>query len=107
MAIICGNDMYIAHVGDSRIAIGRQTKKGIEADVLTRDHKPSLPREMDRIAKAGGKVQKKSGVDRVVWTRTKNDHKGPLRRSTTKYEIPFLAVSRSLGEEISFYILYL
>lgn len=65
---------------------------------LTRDHKPDSPEEKMRIAAAGGEVMNKSGVDRVVWYRPKNGHKGPVRRSTNFDRIPFLAVARSLGD---------
>lgn len=40
----------------------------------------------------------KRGVQRVVWNRPKIEHRGPVRRSTTIDEIPFLAVARSLGD---------
>lgn len=44
----------------------------------------------------------KSGVPRVVWNRPRIGHKGPVRRSTTIDEIPFLAVARALGDFWSF-----
>ncbi|CAG2182395.1 unnamed protein product, partial [Oppiella nova] len=69
---------------------------------LTRDHKPESPREKRRIEAAGGQVMNKSGVDRVVWNRPKLGHKGPIRRSTSFDQIPFLAVARSLGDLWSF-----
>ena len=40
----------------------------------------------------------KSGVNRVVWSRPKLNHSGPIRRSTKLDKIPFLAVARSLGD---------
>ena len=40
----------------------------------------------------------KAGVQRVVWSRPKVNHKGPVRRSTQIDKIPFLAVARSLGQ---------
>lgn len=40
---------------------------------------------------------RKAGVNRVVWNRPKNAHRGPVRRSTPIDQIPFLAVARSLG----------
>lgn len=54
--------------------------------------------EKERIINSGGKVVTKSGVPRVVWTRPRLGHKGPVRRSTPIDEIPFLAVARSLGD---------
>jgi protein phosphatase 1D len=48
--------------------------------------------------RSGGKVIVKSGVHRVVWNRHRIGHRGPVRRSTTIDEIPFLAVGRSFGK---------
>ena len=47
-------------------------------------------------------VMNKSGVNRVVWSRPKITHTGPIRRSTKLDKIPFLAVARSLGDLWSF-----
>ena len=64
---------------------------------MYQDHKPDNPEEKDRIERCGGSVVAKSGVQRVVWSRPKVSHKGPVRRSTQIDRIPFLAVARSLG----------
>lgn len=69
-----------------------------KAKPLTRDHKPESFEEKIRIEECGGKVINKSGVPRVVWNRPRIGHKGPVRRSTTIDEIPFLAVARALGD---------
>ena len=47
-------------------------------------------------------VINKCGVNRVVWSRPQLNHNGPVRRSTKIDKIPFLAVSRSLGDLWSF-----
>jgi len=92
--------VYSGHVGDSRIVLGRKNKEtGMWIPkALTKDHKPDSEEERERISKAGGEVMNKSGVDRVVWFRPKNGHKGPITRSTNIDKIPFLAVARSLGD---------
>jgi serine/threonine protein phosphatase PrpC len=92
--------VYTGHVGDSRIVLGRKNPEtGMWIPkALTKDHKPDSPEEKERISKAGGEVMNKSGVERVVWFRPKNGHKGPIRRSTNIDKIPFLAVARSLGD---------
>ncbi|KAI8009456.1 putative protein phosphatase 2C 60 [Camellia lanceoleosa] len=53
VAIIWNNQLFVANAGDSRCVISR---KG-QAYNLSRDHKPDLEAEKDRILKAGGIVQ--------------------------------------------------
>ncbi|KAI8011070.1 putative protein phosphatase 2C 60 [Camellia lanceoleosa] len=53
VAIIRNNQLFVANAGDSRCVISR---KG-QAYNLSRDHKPDLKAEKDRILKAGGFVQ--------------------------------------------------
>ncbi|KAI8507284.1 Protein phosphatase 1D [Branchiostoma belcheri] len=100
MVLIRGCTMYVAHVGDSAIMMGRYDlySNRVKAVPLTHDHKPELPSERERIESLGGKVMNKSGVNRVVWHRPKLSHTGPIRRSTQIDCIPFLAVARSLGD---------
>lgn len=101
VAFIRHGKMYIGHVGDSGIVLGYQDPDGSmdwKARPLTQDHKPECDVEKSRIMSSGGKVVAKSGVSRVVWTRPRLGHKGPIRRSTPIDEIPFLAVARSLGD---------
>jgi len=52
-ALIHGDQIYVANVGDSRCVLSRQGKS---VD-LSIDHKPSDPKELDRIIKAGGFVE--------------------------------------------------
>ncbi|XP_067684126.1 protein phosphatase 1D-like [Haliotis asinina] len=102
IAIIKNCKLYIGHVGDSGIVLGLD--KGppnavfMDAKCLTKEHKPDSPEEKSRIENCGGAVVAKSGVQRVVWSRPKVHHKGPIRRSTQIDKIPFLAVARSLGD---------
>ncbi|ORC87138.1 putative protein phosphatase 2C [Trypanosoma theileri] len=51
--ILVQNHLYCGNVGDSRAVLCRD---GI-AFALSEDHKPNLPKEMERIMKAGGHVQ--------------------------------------------------
>lgn len=91
--------MYIAHVGDSGAALGRlNQEKKLQAVRLTADHKPDVPSEKSRIESVGGQVLSRNGVPRVAWERpVHHGHKGPVRRSTQRESVPFLAVSRALG----------
>ncbi|XP_071179621.1 uncharacterized protein [Mytilus edulis] len=103
IAIIKNSKLYIGHVGDSGIALGYDdsgSEKFIrpKGTMLTIDHKPDSPEEKKRIEECGGQVVAKSGVQRVVWNRPRNQHQGPIRRSTPIDRIPFLAVARSLGD---------
>lgn len=52
VAVLKGNDLYVANAGDSRCVLCRDGK----AVELSLDHKPEDTAEMDRIHKAGGRV---------------------------------------------------
>ncbi|CAF3676363.1 unnamed protein product [Rotaria sordida] len=117
VAFVRGNKLYIGHVGDSAIVLGEGETlyKPWSANRLTRDHKPEDPLELKRIRESGGNVLCKAGVHRVVWNRQKSTttsshqyrhrHQHSITTTTTtagttiEYEqIPFLAVSRALGD---------
>lgn len=58
IAVIRGNRMYVAHVGDSAVVLGVQDDPSlpfIRAVEVTQDHKPELPRERERIEGLGGR----------------------------------------------------
>lgn len=99
VVILKGRTLYIAHVGDSGAALGRLNKeRKLQAVPLTADHKPDVPSEKSRIESLGGKVLSRNGVPRVAWERpVHHGHKGPVRRSTERESVPFLAISRALG----------
>lgn len=67
------NRVYVGHVGDSGLVIAmknsQKNSQAWEGLKMTRDHKPEDPKELKRILEAGGDVQIKSGVNRVVWNR--------------------------------------
>ncbi|UJR29980.1 hypothetical protein I4U23_017527 [Adineta vaga] len=120
VCFVRGNKLYIGHVGDSAIVLGEGDAlyKTWTANRLTRDHKPEDPLELKRIRESGGNVLCKAGVHRVVWNRQKSStttsshsyrhrhqHSVMTTTATTangttiEYEqIPFLAVSRALGD---------
>lgn len=51
------NKLTVAHVADSTVVIGQKKPDGtFTGKALTRDHKPDLKDEKDRIEKAGGRV---------------------------------------------------
>jgi serine/threonine protein phosphatase PrpC len=54
-----GTTLTTAWVGDSRIVLGRQGKRGgWEAVDVSHDHKPTLPEEKARILKQQGRVER-------------------------------------------------
>jgi len=95
--------LYIGHVGDSGVVMGKKDpdREDWITQRLTREHKPESPCEKARIEALGGAVVSKAGVQRVVWKRPKvlpPGQPGVMRKSTTIEHIPFLSVSRSLGD---------
>lgn len=122
IAIIKKGKLYFGHVGDSGIVLGKKFgtfftnfrfqkinftffpflaflgDNSVDGTMITVDHKPDHPGELKRIEEMGGEVMNKSGVMRVVWTRTTRGHQGPVRRSTSIEKVPFLAVARALGK---------
>ncbi|CAG2163000.1 unnamed protein product [Oppiella nova] len=89
VVFIMNGKYYTGHVGDSRIVLGRKHVRrpgALFAAYLRRPpvhylFRPHLAQQ---------------------WNRPKLGHKGPIRRSTSFDQIPFLAVARSLGDLWSF-----
>lgn len=92
-AVIRGNDMWVANVGDSRVTVGMRNSDGsISARNVSQDHKPDSPGEKERILAAGGRVfavQYDDGIE------------GPPRVWLGNMDIPGLAMARSLGDTIA------
>ena len=91
--LIVDNKIYIANVGDSRCLLSMENgKKYIE---VTKDHKPNLPEEMERIVKYGGKVYRTETLIRKVSNAKLIGKKiiGPFRVSPGG-----LSVSRTIGD---------
>lgn len=100
---------YVGHVGDSGLVIGYTKKSSTNwlAKKLTKDHKPEDPVELKRIESSGGSVVMKGGVNRVVWNRPIVNKKKTSQVNSVSFNdsqqiqterVPFLAVSRSLGD---------
>ena len=71
--------------GDSRAIL---IKKSNDIVVLSRDHKPEIPEEKERIEKSGGRVDKIFGM-------------GPYRVWFKNEDYPGLAMSRSIGDTLA------
>ncbi|CAD8174621.1 unnamed protein product [Paramecium pentaurelia] len=88
---IQNNKIYCANLGDSRaILLNRDEKWKMKP--LSRDHKPNCKDEADRILANGGRIDPlMNGLGLFV---------GPLRVWTNQ-NVPGLAMTRSLGDEIA------
>ena len=64
----------------------------MSSKVLSRDHKPSEPDEMNRILKSGGRVE--------AFRDNYGNFIGPERVWNKQGEGPGLAMSRSFGDEV-------
>ena len=65
LVFVIGRTLFCANVGDSRAILGTITQtKVVEWNVirLSRDHKPEIPGEMQRIIESKGKVSKCVGI---------------------------------------------
>ena len=90
MLIQVSQKLICANVGDSRaILISEMIKEDIIN--LSNDHKPNFKKELERIKKYGGVVEKCLYEDGVF--------DGPYRVwNSSKQEYPGLAISRSIGD---------
>ena len=100
--------LIIANIGDSRCVIGKlienenseekdeivgeknQKKIKCVAENLSRDHKPTIPEEADRILKVGGRIRQMKDED--------GEFIGPLRVYMKDKDMPGLAMTRSFGD---------
>lgn len=86
--------IYVANIGDSRCVLARKSDSGaIEAVPLSTDQKPESPDEKARIIKAGGRVEPLPGPP--------GEDCGPPRVWLAEVDVPGLAMSRSIGDEVS------
>jgi len=83
----CKTQLWMGWCGDSRLVIGYETEKGLKYE--TRDHKPELPEERERIEKNGGEVRTFRYED--DWTINRIFVRGQ--------DYPGLCMSRSFGDE--------
>ena len=82
--------LIIANVGDSRCVLGSQVKDEWKYVNLSRDHKPDIKEEADRILKKGGRIRQMIDED--------GNFAGPLRVYMKDKDMPGLAMTRSFGD---------
>ena len=93
MAVVRDTLITVANIGDSRIVLASRTADGdIIATRLSVDHKPDIPEERARICEAGGRVFAIEYDDGGL---------GPLRVWLSNMNMPGLAMSRSLCDEVA------
>lgn len=92
ICIIRDDYLLTLNVGDSRAIIVTEVGDDFKVTELTRDHKPSIPEEKQRIEKAGGRVFNMEYDD---------GYDGPARVWLADQNIPGLAMSRSLCDTVA------
>jgi serine/threonine protein phosphatase PrpC len=88
VAIVCGRELIVASVGDSRCIVGIEAKRDsglFKCIELSEDHAPDRPDERRRIEKAGGVIKRLPGDV-------------PFRVFLKGKSYPGLAMTRSIGD---------
>lgn len=85
--------IIFANAGDSRAILVQEDDEKINRKIIeTRDHKPELKDEKERILKSGGRVDKYTD---------KGGKSGPYRVWVRNENFPGLAMSRSIGDFVA------
>ena len=83
--------LIIANLGDSRCVLGKRINNNEwKYENLSRDHKPNVKEEADRIIKKGGRIRPMLDED--------GNFVGPLRVYMKDKDLPGLAMTRSFGD---------
>jgi len=82
--------LIIANLGDSRCVLGKKVNNEWKYENLSRDHKPDIKEEADRIKRAGGRIRQMIDED--------GSFVGPLRVYMKDKDMPGLAMTRSFGD---------
>ncbi|OMJ66866.1 hypothetical protein SteCoe_36151 [Stentor coeruleus] len=91
--IVLSNIIICANIGDSRAVLGKKINNNWDYDDLSKDHKPELTLERERIENSGGRIMPYFSVTGLPV--------GPQRVWLKDVNIPGLAMSRSLGDNIA------
>ena len=82
--------LIIANLGDSRCILGKFINNEWKSESLSKDHKPNVLEEAERIKNAGGRIRPMKNQD--------GEFVGPLRVYLKEDDIPGLAMTRSFGD---------
>lgn len=94
-SLIVNDVCYTGNVGDSRCIIVSQNKETqkIYSKSLSEDHKLEIPEEEERVLQSGGRVAPLPGPV--------GEDPGPMRVWLADIDVPGLAMSRSLGDDVA------
>jgi len=93
-SLIVNDIVYTANIGDSRAIIVQQSEDGtLACKALSIDHKCEIPEEKERILAKGGRV--------ATLPCPNGEDSGPLRVWLADIDVPGLAMSRSLGDDVA------
>ena len=90
--VFAGGSLICANVGDSRAVLGRRTGASFTAVALSRDQKPDVEEEKQRILDFGGRVEA-INID--------GEDIGPLRVWLQSQDAPGLAMTRAMGDTLA------
>lgn len=85
--------LWVANIGDSRCIIVSEKANQITTKALSWDQKPEVESERQRILDNGGRVATLPGAP--------GEDLGPLRVWLSDIDVPGLAMSRSIGDQVS------
>jgi len=85
--------LYVANIGDSRCVLCTKVDNQLRPIPMSVDQKPENAEEKARILAAGGRVETLPGAP--------GDDNGPYRVWLKEVDVPGLAMSRSIGDEVS------
>jgi serine/threonine protein phosphatase PrpC len=91
------DSLYVANIGDSRAVLATRSRREESANYraidMSIDHKPDLPAEKERILARGGRVETLRGPPGADC--------GPFRVWLSQVDVPGLAMSRSIGDDVA------
>lgn len=93
--IIVKDKFIVSNCGDSRCIVFKAGHNGSkwEAESLSRDHKPNLAGESERILSMNGRIDS--------FHDSNGNPVGPMRVWRIDEDVPGLAMSRSLGDQVA------